>query len=72
MLVEAQNFRSQEEKKVPESGCMPIPAYDFAEQFSEFSFYSCLTKQEVITATVKVGRYTKPPARKGRYTRPPA
>jgi len=54
MLVEAENFPLPEAKVVPDSGCVTVPAYDFAEQFSEFSFYTCLTKSEVITATVKV------------------
>jgi hypothetical protein len=31
-----------------------VPSYDFAEQFSEFSFYTCLTKPEVIVASTKV------------------
>ena len=38
----------------PESGTVPLPPYDFPEQFSQFSFHSFLTKPEVITAIVKV------------------
>ena len=40
--------------QVPETGCVTIPTYDFAEQFSEFSFHSLLTKQEVILTSIKI------------------
>eukprot|EP00803_Ostreobium_quekettii_P000128 evm.model.scf_11.7 EVM.evm.TU.scf_11.7 scf_11:47578-52580(+) len=35
-------------------GTVPMPPYDFLEQFSEFSFTTLLTKGEVIAATVKM------------------
>ncbi|KAK3247674.1 hypothetical protein CYMTET_42830 [Cymbomonas tetramitiformis] len=54
MLVEADEFPQLEKRDVPTCGTVTVPIYDFAEQFSEFSFYTCLTKSEVITATVKV------------------
>lgn len=39
---------------MPETGCVVLPTYDFAEQFSEFSFHSLLTKPEVILTSIKV------------------
>eukprot|EP00736_Rhodelphis_marinus_P006943 Rmarinus@m.24609 len=41
-------------KVVPWSGVVPTPEHDFPEQFSEFTFYSFLTKAEVFHALVKV------------------
>ena len=37
-----------------EYGCISIPPFDFAEQFSEFSFHSLLTKPEVILTSIKI------------------
>jgi len=55
MLVPlAEQFPQPQPKEVPESGTVRLPAYDYPEQFSEFSFHSFLTKPEVITACVKV------------------
>lgn len=42
------------EAEAPELGVVPIPAHNFVEQFSSFSFNSFLTKYEVIQALVKV------------------
>ncbi|KAK9803422.1 hypothetical protein WJX72_010826 [[Myrmecia] bisecta] len=40
--------------QAPGKGTVDVPAYDFPEQFSEFSFRSLLTKAEVVMAAVKV------------------
>jgi hypothetical protein len=39
---------------VPEVGVLTIPRHDFAQDFSDFSFQSHLTKLEVITAIQKI------------------
>ncbi len=35
-------------------GCVPVAEYDFAQQFSDFSFRTLLTKPEVISALMRV------------------
>lgn len=54
MLVQAEDFPLPPKPPVPEAATVAVPEYDFAEQFSEFSFYTCLTKSEVIVASTKV------------------
>ena len=55
MLVQVdEDFPEEPGRPVPERGTVAVPAYDFPEQFSEFSFHTCLTKGEVIAASVKV------------------
>ena len=55
MLVQVdEEFPEDDPPTVPECGTVAVPAYDFPEQFSEFSFHTCLTKPEVIAASVKV------------------
>ncbi len=39
---------------MPEIGVLRIPQHDFAQDFSDFSFQSHLTKLEVITAIQKI------------------
>mgnify|MGYP000067473068 CR=1 FL=1 len=52
MFSDLPDRNTQEEP--PELGVVPIPAHNFVEQFSSFSFNSFLTKFEVIQALVKV------------------
>jgi len=54
MLVQVDDFPVPTKATTPASGTVAVPSYDFAEQFSEFSFYTCLTKPEVIVASTKV------------------
>lgn len=44
----------EEKAFVIKAGRISIPSYDFFNQFSEFSFRTLLTKQEIVTAIVKV------------------
>ncbi len=43
-----------EKPPVPEIGVLRIPQHDFAQDFSDFSFQSHLTKLEVIAAIQKI------------------
>ena len=44
----------RERPPVPEIGVLRIPQHDFAQDFSDFSFQSHLTKLEVISAIQKI------------------
>nr|AML30859.1 axonemal inner arm dynein heavy chain 3 [Marsilea vestita] len=39
---------------VPSFGCIAIPKYSYEERCSEFHFWSCITRSEVILATVRL------------------
>eukprot|EP00983_Pelagomonas_calceolata_P040048 1137442-Pelagomonas_calceolata.AAC.3 len=45
---------AQLQVKARYKGCMPVAEYDFAQQFSDFSFRTLLTKSEVISALTRV------------------
>jgi dynein heavy chain len=41
-------------RSVSRYGCVGIPAYGYPEALSEFVFHTCLSRPEVISATVKI------------------
>ncbi|KAF5829735.1 dynein heavy chain, N-terminal region 2-domain-containing protein [Dunaliella salina] len=50
----AEAFPLERRVKTRYKGCVPVAEYDFAQQFSDFSFRTLLTKSEVISALTRV------------------